>query len=465
MPGIEQLLSFQPDADSRLFGGRVRRSPYLQITILACLFLLNLLLISRNTNELIEFPYVMILIVPYFLLALKYPELGLAIFIIFHLTPLKGLTPAHTSFLSLSILIELCLGAALILHFLLSRKLPSYRDKLSLLLLLYIGFYVVAAIWRSSAPTQREGGWFKPLVVLMLTYIFMVGFINSWEKLIWVLRAFVLLSLFWFLASLIDILTYGFETIYLRVRTEIGFLQKWTQVDVLATTVLMFLPFLYFLMHQKQSKAWQSMSKLGFYLSPFTVFLTASRNGFVALVVVLALIFFQKKGSPKLWAFLLIMVMFILIAPSGYWQRISTIPQLDVESGLSLKISHLQRGLEIVRENPLFGIGLGKLKRAIHNTVLQVAVEVGLPAMLIFLGMIYLAIKELKRAERSISQNVHLAMFSRLPWMVIVSLVAYLIGGLTVSNNLMLPFFIILGLITALRNLTLEESREAKIIG
>jgi O-antigen ligase len=227
----------------------------------------------------------------------------------------------------------------------------------------------------------------------------------------------------------------------------------------------MFLPVLFFLVHHKQSKAWQSLSMLGFFLSPFTVFLTASRNGFVTLVVVLALILFQKRSSPKLWAFLLIMVLLILIAPGGYWQRISTIPRLDVESGLSLKISHLQRGLEIIKANPLFGIGLGKLTRAIHNTVLQVAVEVGLPAVLIFLTMIYLAFKELKRVERFTARNVHLVMFSRLPWMVIVGLIAYLIGGLTVSYNLMLPFYIMLGLITAMRNLTLLESQGAKITG
>ena len=453
-----QLTGSLSDSRSGLSEAWVDRRAYVRTAILAYFFLLNFLLISRNLEELIEFPFVMIFVVPYFFLTLKYPEMGLAIFVIFHLSPLKGLTAARTSFLSLSILIELCLVAALFLHFLVSRTLARFKDNLTFLFFVYIGFYIVAAVWRSTATAEREGGWLKSMVVFLLTYVVIVAFIDSWERLTRFLRSIVLLSLFWFVASFIDILKYGFAPIYLRVRTNIGFLQKWTQVDILATTVLMFLPLLYFLLRQKQSRPWHYLTLWAIVLSPITVFLTASRNGFVTLIVVVALLFLKKKSSSLKWAFVMIMVVLILVAPSGYRQRISRITDLNVESGLSLKISHFQRGLGIISQNPLFGIGLGKLQRAIHNSVLQIAVDVGLPAMFLFLSLIYLAFTRLKKVGRLIRQSPSAASFSELPAIVMISLVAYLIGGLTVSNNLMLPFFMILGLITAVQNISLKET-------
>lgn len=449
-------MGFLSNADLRLFGRHVRRLPYVQIGLLAYLFFLNLLLISRNASELIEFPFVMVLIVPYFFLTLKYPEMGLAIFIIFHLTPLKALTSTETSSLSLSILVELCLVAVLLLHFLVSRRLVRFQDNLSFVFFVYIGFYIVAAIWRSTPTAGREGGWIKSMIVFLLTYIFIVGFIDSREKLIRFLRSLVLLSLFWFVASFMDILKYGFESIYMRERTSLGFFPKWTQVDILAMTVLMFLPLLYFLLFQKQPRTWHSMTLWAMVLSPITVFFTASRNGFVSLIVVLALLLLRKKRASIKWAFVMIMVVLIIFAPSGYRQRISTIADMNVESGLSLKISHVQRGLGIISQNPLFGIGLGKLQRAIHNTFLQIAVDVGLPAMFLFLVLMFMAFVRLRKAGTLIIANPSVAAFSELPLMLMISLVAYLIGGLTVSSNLMLPFFIILGLVTVIKNVFLD---------
>ena len=417
--------------------------------------LLTVLILSTGWMGLLDFPGVLLLIVPYALITMKSPITGLALFIFYHLSELKGITPAPGSFLSVSILAEICLLVALVFRFFLTRKGPRFRTSIPLLTSIYLGFYLAAAVWRSSLSPKAEG--LKSVTLLFFLFICIIAFADSREKIVSFLRSLVVLQLFWFGAAAYHVLRYGTQTLASRASVEQGYLEKIVGVDALAVSVLMFLPLVYSLLSLKQPDIWRFLTQLSLWLSLITVILTFSRNGFVNLIVVLSLIFLRRVSSPRVLSFILILILLVALAPSSYWSRMSTITSLEVESGLRLKISHIQRGLDIVRSNPLLGIGLGRLVRAVHNTLLQVAVELGLPVLGLFLALLYHAFRETKRARLLWSEKDGKFWYS-LTLMLSIGLIAFLIGGLTISLTRFLPFIILLALVVSVRNLSPEPT-------
>jgi hypothetical protein len=430
----------------------VRQKAAIEILYFVYFLILTALVVSQGgLGALVEFPNVLVLIVPFLLLTLKSPALGLVVFSLFHLTQLKSLAPSYGEFLSLSILAEICLFIALAFQFLLKRRMPGFDGALPKLVVLYLGIYIALAIWRSHPSPGREGGPLKEFVLLVFLFVCFVAFIDSWAKLLPMLRALLLLSLFWFGAAVFHVLRFGEEALYLRTSVEQGYLEKLIDVNVLAVSALMIMPLIYFQWFLPQSRFWRLLAVAGLFLSVFTVILTFSRNGFVGLAVVTLLLFFHQKKSPQVLSLFLIFFLIILLVPGSYWSRISTITSLTVESGLRLKISHVIRGLSVVAGHPLLGIGLGGLGYSVHNTLLQVAAEAGLPAFFVFLGILYYAFAELKRVPELLAENA--PQMSRLPRMLVISLIAYLIGGLTISIHHLFLFVVILGLVVVLRNL------------
>ncbi|MBI4577493.1 MAG: O-antigen ligase family protein [Planctomycetes bacterium] len=94
-----------------------------------------------------------------------------------------------------------------------------------------------------------------------------------------------------------------------------------------------------------------------------------------------------------------------------------------------------QYGIEIIKENPLFGVGFGRFRLEIlklsggtfdsHNTYLTIAAEMGLPALALFLSMLWLYSREAYHVWRA----------SVVPFERMVA-VGYLAGivGMAVSN-------------------------------
>jgi hypothetical protein len=429
----------------------VKKKTAIEILYFGYFLVLTALVVAQGLGALVEFPNVLVLIIPFFLLTLKSPTMGLVVFSLFHLTQLKSLAPSYGEFLSLSILAEICLFIALAFQFLLKRRMPSFSGGLPVLVSLYLCIYIAFAVWRSSPVPGSEGGPLKQFVLLLFLFVCFIAFIDSWEKLLPMLRSLLLLSLFWFGAAAFHVLRFGEEALYLRTSVEQGYLEKLIDVNVLAVSVLMIVPLIYFQWFLPQSGFWRFLAAAGLVLSVFTVILTFSRNGFVGLAAVALLLFFERRRSRKILSLFLIIILAILIVPSSYWNRIATITSLETESGLRLKISHLIRGLSVVVSHPILGIGLGRLGYSVHNTLLQVAAEAGLPALFAFLGILYFAFTELKKAQRFLAEKA--PKMSRLPRMFMISLIAFLIGGLTISIHHLFLFFVILGLVVALRNL------------
>jgi O-antigen ligase len=142
------------------------------------------------------------------------------------------------------------------------------------------------------------------------------------------------------------------------------------------------------------------------------VAVTGSRGAFVGFCVVLPALFFAMSHigiGKRLGVVAGLIFGLVLGAPDGYWDRVGSIFNPSEDYNVTSPTGRLEiakRGLGYMWQRPLFGVGLSNFSRAEitisaaarsgervyyiapHNTFVQVGAELGLPALLIWVGLI-----------------------------------------------------------------------------
>lgn len=130
------------------------------------------------------------------------------------------------------------------------------------------------------------------------------------------------------------------------------------------------------------------------------IFATFSRAGFLTLVVTFCCYFvlLRKRAERALAPILLLVVVVALpFMPGDYLGRLATITDIgsDVTNSAQTRMRDYQAAVSLVLDNPLTGTGVGTNMLAmnetrgatwtqIHNVYLTLAVELGLPGLLLF---------------------------------------------------------------------------------
>jgi O-antigen ligase len=137
-------------------------------------------------------------------------------------------------------------------------------------------------------------------------------------------------------------------------------------------------------------------------LTLFAVILSASRGGFLGLTVA-ALLVLLRSDRPlyKLGLAAVVLIPLLVLAPSSPLQRIMSPSHSDQESIENREMIWMA-GIRMVKAHPFVGIGAGNFKSLVsidpdweaerswvaHNTYLEVAAELGVPSLLLLLGVI-----------------------------------------------------------------------------
>jgi O-antigen ligase len=187
----------------------------------------------------------------------------------------------------------------------------------------------------------------------------------------------------------------------------------------LAFAIVLMLPFcLAFLLRSKSAIRKAAWAAAMFVLAT-ALFLTASRAGFIALVV---------SGSVCLWHFAikgrrphLLIIVTVIVAALALFEggklknrflAMSSEEEASAVDNTSAYGSYLQRRELMVRswrgilQHPLFGIGTKNfvsysgMWREVHNSYLQIAVEGGIPALVLYLLIFWRAFANLRRLKR-----------------------------------------------------------------
>ncbi|MFT5728836.1 MAG: putative inorganic carbon (HCO3(-)) transporter [Desulforhopalus sp.] len=178
----------------------------------------------------------------------------------------------------------------------------------------------------------------------------------------------------------------------------------------LAFIIVSILPFIYY--YAKLNKKVFLISLFLIPVMTWTLILTASRSGFVALLAIIGLIVMKTKRK-----FLFVLVV-ILCVFAGYpflsanqKDRYFSIVSKDTQNAATSagRIEGVKKSLQVALHRPMFGHGLGTSKEAswnygqsthlAHNLYAEVAQELGFIGLLFFLIYIYSIFKELKKAN------------------------------------------------------------------
>lgn len=170
------------------------------------------------------------------------------------------------------------------------------------------------------------------------------------------------------------------------------------------------------------------------------IIVTFSRGGFLGLIAsvfVLVRRLGRKNRTGTAGALVFAIIMFIALAPGAYSGRISTIfnSSADLTASSSQRNEVFKRSIQVALRYPVFGVGIGNFHHksirelATHNAYTQVAAEMGLAAMLIYIMFLIYPFRRLRMIEQqSYSERDH-TQFYYLAVGMQASLVGYMVSS------------------------------------
>ena len=150
----------------------------------------------------------------------------------------------------------------------------------------------------------------------------------------------------------------------------------------------------------------------------FSIVSTYSRGGFLALMVVIFAMWHRFRMSTRIAIPILLLVLVgtatsIFLAGHSYLDRMSSITNHHDEASAEARQGLLVRSLEISLRHPLFGVGPGQFAQVsgiaheTHNSYTQLSAEAGMPSLVLFLALIWLTFKNLRRTGGGPSGDQH----------------------------------------------------------
>ncbi|PYQ06646.1 MAG: hypothetical protein DMF82_05690 [Acidobacteria bacterium] len=195
----------------------------------------------------------------------------------------------------------------------------------------------------------------------------------------------------------------------------------------LATFLVTAMPFgLYFLHAARRARA-RALAAVGLAVLTVAFVRTGSRGGFIALLAVVLFVVFRYSAIRlrwRAWAAVIVALVVIGTATGQYWEQMGTILS-DADYNRTDQSGRMQiwsRGVSYMLSHPLLGVGpdnfrtaegtlsdfadrqqfgVGVRWTAAHNAFVQVGAELGLPGLVLFIGILASAFVGLRRARPS----------------------------------------------------------------
>lgn len=229
----------------------------------------------------------------------------------------------------------------------------------------------------------------------------------------------------------------------------------------MATLIASAMPFaLYFLLGQRR-RVVRILAVVGLAILAVGLIRSGSRGGFIALLAVIMFVllgFTMISARARLVGLIGILAVVFAAASDRYWKQMQTIfnPQQDYNlTSDAGRLKVWKRGLGYMTDHPIVGVGgdnfgiaegtisplakraergLGVHWGAAHNTFVQVGAELGVPGLLLFIGLIVTAFKSLRRVTRRAARaGPAAADLSRLAQALMAALVGFVVGSFFLS--------------------------------
>jgi O-antigen ligase len=234
----------------------------------------------------------------------------------------------------------------------------------------------------------------------------------------------------------------------------------------LALTLNLFLPFTAILALTARRRMARLVAWAVTAIAIAAVFVTFSRGGFLTLAVEAALfilVLTRRKGARVLVLAMVVGALAVAVMPAGYGERMGTIVNIDSDQtgSAQMRWSDTVAAVEFMISHPIVGAGLGQghlalneLRGAfwtsVHNAYLNFGVDLGLPALLLYLAMVVTSFLSARRIERLPVSAIP----TELRWMasgVRISLAGFIVAAFFHPVGYDFYFFYLAGIAVALK--------------
>ena len=256
--------------------------------------------------------------------------------------------------------------------------------------------------------------------------------------------------------------------------------------------MLMVAPLAYYLYNCLEER-WLRYGFLGVSLSCLLVVIgTNSRGAFIAMLALGMMFVIRSRRRLRDGLLAIGVVVLVLgVASARWYERIDTISSAESDSSFVGRITAWKLSWVIALDRPLIGVGfrtmqepgvwisyIDKFERyypdspkpdekaghAAHSIVFQVLADLGFPGLAIFLGLLAIAFRNVRKARRLSIANPQLGWMRDLTIALELSLVSYTVAGLALSVNYYESFYLLITFIALLRRLAQESAPEPAVL-
>jgi O-antigen ligase len=190
--------------------------------------------------------------------------------------------------------------------------------------------------------------------------------------------------------------------------------------NYLAFSLLLGLPLAFLLAFRAGAPRWERQYALACAaVMLFAFLLSSSRGGFLALGVALPFAVWRSPYRSRWVALGMVVALLVIALPGSPLSRFMDPSHGDLESH-RIRLALLEAGLRMFWENLWIGVGVGnyrnevaryatdpeaELRHVAHNTYVEVAGEQGVPGILLFVSILVLAFRGLRKVRQSAADN------------------------------------------------------------
>ncbi|HEY7203350.1 MAG TPA: O-antigen ligase family protein [Methylomirabilota bacterium] len=199
---------------------------------------------------------------------------------------------------------------------------------------------------------------------------------------------------------------------------DYGYRPGWVTGDpnYFSLSALLGLPFAFYLMRTRQP-TWERNFCIGCLgLTLIGLALAASRGGLLGLAASVMVVAWRSKHRVKVMsAAVALLIPLMILSPSSPIGRLLN-PTFSDRDSADSRLILWTAGLKMMRQHPLFGVGVGNYKEALdsvlepgmsirfsvaHNTYIQVGSELGIVGLGLFVGIILMTLRSTERIRRA----------------------------------------------------------------
>jgi O-antigen ligase len=330
--------------------------------------------------------------------------------------------PILASGLHLALIVGACAGITYLLALFLGKAPLIWTPELKWFLALTAWFVIGIpfAQWRSNSIGMFAQYWLKTFSIFFLITQTLVS-VERIFRMLWVIIGCQ------FLVTSLSVLFQGHQVAHEADRLT-GVAGGFFSGNFLGIAAGMTFPYMVvFLLNRRAFfKSIFLLLTLGFTM--WMLVLTASRSGFLTLLVsfILTWLFILRKlpaGRLFIALFILLLIGATVFAPAIFWSRLGTLwsssdttlnsEAVSANESEALRRQALDNSIVFTFQHPIFGLGMGNFASAngtaagnpyawigTHNMFTEVSSEGGIPALLLFVGILWVAIRDMHRIGR-----------------------------------------------------------------